>query len=81
MNAFRCRLGHFHIVNNDYTHWHMYAIGGSGNPTILSQGNRFLAPNDPNAKEVIFMYISISIFFINDLTTLEYIDHFIGIKF
>eukprot|EP00253_Pinus_taeda_P007100 PITA_07100 len=48
----RCRLGHFHIVNNDYTHWHMYAIGGSANPTILSQGNRFLAPADPRAKEV-----------------------------
>ncbi|XAR58703.1 Pectate lyase [Bertholletia excelsa] len=48
----RCRHGYFHVVNNDYTHWEMYAIGGSANPTINSQGNRFLAPSDPNAKEV-----------------------------
>ncbi|KAJ9567800.1 hypothetical protein OSB04_003766 [Centaurea solstitialis] len=40
----RCRHGYFHVVNNDYTHWEMYAIGGSANPTINSQGNRFLAP-------------------------------------
>ncbi|CAN1140825.1 Probable pectate lyase 15 [Linum perenne] len=48
----RCRHGYFHVVNNDYTHWEMYAIGGSANPTINSQGNRFLAPNNPFAKEV-----------------------------
>ncbi|VFR00611.1 unnamed protein product [Cuscuta campestris] len=48
----RCRHGYFHVVNNDYTHWEMYAIGGSASPTINSQGNRFLAPNDRNAKEV-----------------------------
>ncbi|KAK4788311.1 hypothetical protein SAY86_019630 [Trapa natans] len=52
----RCRMGFFHVVNNDYTHWLMYAIGGSKNPTILSQGNRFIAPPvlDPqnNATEV-----------------------------
>ncbi|KAH1111822.1 hypothetical protein AAZX31_04G158200 [Glycine max] len=48
----RCRWGFFHIVNNDYTHWLMYAIGGSQQPTIISQGNRFIAPNDRNAKEV-----------------------------
>ncbi|XP_039062869.1 probable pectate lyase 12 [Hibiscus syriacus] len=30
----------------------MYAIGGSGNPTINSQGNRYTAPTNPNAKEV-----------------------------
>lgn len=40
----RCRWGFFHVVNNDYTHWLMYAIGGSQHPTILSQGNRFIAP-------------------------------------
>ncbi|RWW68687.1 hypothetical protein BHE74_00023788 [Ensete ventricosum] len=49
----RCRHGYFHVVNNDYTHWEMYAIGGSANPTINSQGNRYLAPTDPFAKEVI----------------------------
>ncbi|KAL4352280.1 hypothetical protein GQ457_06G033710 [Hibiscus cannabinus] len=48
----RCRWGFFHVVNNDYTHWKMYAIGGSMHPTIISQGNRFIAPDDPNAKEV-----------------------------
>jgi len=49
----RCRHGYFHVVNNDYTHWEMYAIGGSANPTINSQGNRFAAPkNNPFAKEV-----------------------------
>ncbi|XP_047309897.1 pectate lyase-like [Impatiens glandulifera] len=48
----RCRYGFTHVVNNDYTHWIMYAIGGSDSPTILSQGNRFIAPADINAKEV-----------------------------
>lgn len=48
----RCRHGYFHVVNNDYTHWEMYAIGGSANPTINSQGNRFSAPANPFAKEV-----------------------------
>ncbi|XP_028796886.1 probable pectate lyase 5 [Neltuma alba] len=48
----RCRHGYFHVVNNDYTQWGMYAIGGSANPTIYSQGNRFLASNDGNLKEV-----------------------------
>lgn len=41
------------MVNNDYTHWEMYAIGGSAEPTINSQGNRYLAPSNPFAKEVI----------------------------
>ncbi|XP_047951238.1 probable pectate lyase P59 [Salvia hispanica] len=45
----RCRFGYFHVVNNDYTRWLMYAIGGSSNPTIISQGNRYLAGD---AKEV-----------------------------
>ncbi|KAK0601194.1 hypothetical protein LWI29_022077 [Acer saccharum] len=35
----RCRHGYFHILNNIYTSWEMYAIGGSANPTINSQGN------------------------------------------
>ncbi|GAB4848046.1 hypothetical protein Ancab_002706 [Ancistrocladus abbreviatus] len=48
----RCRHGYFHVVNNDYTHWEMYAIGGSAAPTIYSQGNRFLAPDDSTKKEV-----------------------------
>ncbi|KAH9681130.1 hypothetical protein WN943_029461 [Citrus x changshan-huyou] len=48
----RCRHGYFHVVNNDYTHWEMYAIGGSANPTINSQGNRYNAPLNAFAKEV-----------------------------
>jgi hypothetical protein len=38
-------------VNNDYTEWQMYAIGGSESPTILSEGNRFTASNDNATKE------------------------------
>ncbi|KAI4336033.1 hypothetical protein L6164_014609 [Bauhinia variegata] len=30
----------------------MYAIGGSKNPTIISQGNRFVAPDKRECKEV-----------------------------
>ena len=48
----RCRRGYIHVVNNDFTEWQMYAIGGSASPTINSQGNRYMAPADPNAKEV-----------------------------
>ncbi|XP_073018958.1 probable pectate lyase P59 [Primulina eburnea] len=49
----RCRWGYIHVVNNDYTHWNMYAIGGSQHPTIISQGNRYIAPpENPFAKEV-----------------------------
>lgn len=51
----RCRHGYFHVVNNDYTQWEMYAIGGSANPTINSQGNRFAAPKNRSAKEVHFL--------------------------
>jgi len=48
----RCRWGFVHVVNNDYTQWIMYAIGGSQHPTIISQGNRFIAPLMQFAKEV-----------------------------
>jgi pectate lyase len=48
----RCRWGFFHVVNNDYTHWLMYAIGGSNAPTIISQGNRYIAPPNIAAKVV-----------------------------
>ncbi|CAH9090803.1 unnamed protein product [Cuscuta europaea] len=48
----RCRWGYFHVVNNDYTYWNMYAIGGSQHPTIISQGNRFIAPTDRFMKEI-----------------------------
>ena len=48
----RARFGLVHVVNNDYTHWEMYAIGGNMNPTIISQGNRFIAPPKENSKQV-----------------------------
>ncbi|XP_052176380.1 probable pectate lyase 12 isoform X2 [Diospyros lotus] len=48
----RCRRGYIHVVNNDFTKWEMYAIGGSGSPTINSQGNRYIAPVDSDSKEV-----------------------------
>ncbi|KAL6146805.1 hypothetical protein ACLB2K_057482 [Fragaria x ananassa] len=39
-----CRQGYCHVVNNDYSSgWGIYAIGGSANPTINSEGNRFVA--------------------------------------
>jgi len=66
-------------VNNDYTHWEMYAIGGSASPTIYSQGNRFLAPNTRFNKEVHSGYL----IFIKFLTCDEsyvYIYLYIGYK-
>ncbi|KAI9111969.1 hypothetical protein K1719_017659 [Acacia pycnantha] len=48
----RSRWGFVHVVNNDYTHWEMYAIGGSQHPTVISEGNRFIAPNNNFAKEI-----------------------------
>lgn len=54
----RCRRGYIHVVNNDYFEWKMYAIGGSANPTINSEGNRYTAPADPSAKEVTFLQFS-----------------------
>ena len=39
-----------HVLNNDYSDgWGLYAIGGSEDPTILSQGNHF---NAASTKEV-----------------------------
>lgn len=44
------RFGYCHVVNNDYpSGWGMYAIGGSEDPTFLSEGNRFVASD---TKEV-----------------------------
>lgn len=57
----RCRRGYIHVVNNDFTAWEMYAIGGSANPTINSQGNRYTAPIDNNAKEVKKKYPNLQI--------------------
>ncbi|KAF6173257.1 hypothetical protein GIB67_026952 [Kingdonia uniflora] len=48
----RVRFGYAHVVNNRYDQWGMYAIGGSANPTILSEANYFIAPNNADAKQV-----------------------------
>ncbi|KDP20714.1 hypothetical protein JCGZ_21185 [Jatropha curcas] len=47
----RVRFGYAHVANNRYDEWQMYAIGGSADPTIFSEGNYFIA-SDSNAKEV-----------------------------
>ncbi|KAJ9549238.1 hypothetical protein OSB04_021781 [Centaurea solstitialis] len=47
----RCRFGFFQVVNNDYEKWNMYAISGTMNPTILSQGNKYVAPDNPHCKK------------------------------
>ncbi|KAK9133306.1 hypothetical protein Scep_012834 [Stephania cephalantha] len=48
----RVRFGYAHVANNRYDEWEMYAIGGSAYPTILSEGNYFVAPDNPDVKEV-----------------------------
>ncbi|PSS04689.1 Pectate lyase [Actinidia chinensis var. chinensis] len=48
----RVRLGYTHVANNKYDEWQMYAIGGSANPTIFSEGNYYIASKNANAKQV-----------------------------
>ncbi|CDP04431.1 unnamed protein product [Coffea canephora] len=48
----RVRVGYAHVANNFYEPWLFYAIGGSSNPTILSEGNYFIAPNRTDTKQV-----------------------------
>ncbi|CDP08806.1 unnamed protein product [Coffea canephora] len=48
----RVRHGYAHVANNRYERWTIYAIGGSANPTILSEGNQYTASDNPRAKEV-----------------------------
>jgi pectate lyase len=48
----RCRFGYFHVVNNYYYSWGTYAVGGSENPTINSEGNYYIAPSGAPFKEV-----------------------------
>ena len=66
----RCRFGFFQVVNNDYNKWGMYAIGGSASPTILSQGNRFLASD--STKEVIYQYITQTVLY--SISLLDYFE-------
>ncbi|KAM7269927.1 hypothetical protein ACFE04_029141 [Oxalis oulophora] len=48
----RVRFGYAHVANNRYDAWEMYAIGGSANPTIFSEGNYFIAPEKAFSKQV-----------------------------
>ncbi|KAL2495425.1 putative pectate lyase 2 [Forsythia ovata] len=48
----RVRLGYSHVANNRYDKWEMYAIGGSANPTIFSEGNYYMAPQNTDAKQI-----------------------------
>ncbi|XP_022133314.1 putative pectate lyase 2 [Momordica charantia] len=48
----RVRFGYVHVANNWYNKWQMYAVGGSADPTIFSQGNYFMAPDDSFSKQV-----------------------------
>ncbi|GJY77323.1 hypothetical protein Tco_0482439 [Tanacetum coccineum] len=41
-----------HVVDDVYLQWEMYAMGGSGNLTLKSQGAWCTAPTNSNAKEV-----------------------------
>ncbi|MFQ6665315.1 hypothetical protein Gotur_032086 [Gossypium turneri] len=41
-----------HEANNFYQGWEQYAIGGSMSPSIKSEANFFVAPNDAGNKEV-----------------------------
>ncbi|CAI7824953.1 unnamed protein product, partial [Closterium sp. NIES-53] len=48
----RGRFGQFHVLNNYYPNgWNIYAIGGSADPTFLSEGNYFVANDKPFLKE------------------------------
>eukprot|EP00897_Mesotaenium_endlicherianum_P002529 jgi/Mesen1/2303/ME000155S01391 len=49
----RGRRGHVHVLNNYYpVGWGIYAIGGSSDVTIRSEGNFFVAPEDPTKKSL-----------------------------
>lgn len=48
----RVRYGYVHVANNKYDKWKLYAIGGSSEPTILSEGNFYVAPDNVTHKEV-----------------------------
>ncbi|XP_010499566.1 PREDICTED: probable pectate lyase 4 [Camelina sativa] len=48
----RVRRGYAHVANNRYEKWQMYAIGGSADPIIYSEGNYFVAPDKRSSKQV-----------------------------
>ncbi|KAJ8761772.1 hypothetical protein K2173_004583 [Erythroxylum novogranatense] len=42
----RVRFGYAHVANNRYDQWLKYAVGGSANPTIFSEGNYYVASDN-----------------------------------
>ncbi|XP_072993316.1 probable pectate lyase 16 [Typha latifolia] len=46
----RIRHGYAHVANNLYDGWRDYAIGGSMEPRVKSEGNLFIASNSSNKK-------------------------------
>ncbi|PON91269.1 Pectate lyase [Trema orientale] len=53
MNTCSVRFGYAHMANNRYDEWQVYAVRGSANPTIFSEGNYFMASTtNPYAKQV-----------------------------
>ncbi|KAH1075380.1 hypothetical protein J1N35_027708, partial [Gossypium stocksii] len=50
----RVRYGYVHIANNFYQGWELYTIGGSMGPSIESEANSFVAPNDTGKKMAIW---------------------------
>jgi len=55
----RMRFGYCHVVNNNYpSGWGMYAIGGSEDPTFLSEGNRFVASGTKEVRIISYYYHS-----------------------
>ena len=65
--CYRCRHGYFHIVNNIYTGWEKYAIGGSADPTINSQGNVFMALDSSDTKEASFSNLKVNRLYLNKM--------------
>ncbi|ONK77200.1 uncharacterized protein A4U43_C02F4120 [Asparagus officinalis] len=48
----RIRHGRVHVANNYHDGWYEYAIGGGANPTIMSEGNLYIATDRPDHKKV-----------------------------
>ncbi|CAL9749197.1 unnamed protein product [Musa acuminata subsp. burmannicoides] len=51
----RIRHGYAHLANNLYDGWGEYAIGGTMNPSVRSEGNLFIASGSSNKKVTLRM--------------------------
>ncbi|RWV89328.1 hypothetical protein BHE74_00010838 [Ensete ventricosum] len=54
-NYCRIRHGYAHLANNLYDGWGEYAIGGTMNPSVRSEGNLFIASGSSNKKVTLRM--------------------------